>query len=83
MRRPRTDGESADHGRGQRPPNHRAPQRFTRLSSLRAAYLHVAKNAAMVELIRTGFECEVLVPEEAQTVGALGAALSHGAGAHE
>ena len=38
----------------------------------------VAKNAAMVELIRTGFEGEVLVPEEAQTVGALGAALSAG-----
>lgn len=36
----------------------------------------VAKNAAMVELIRVGFEGEVLVPEEAQTVGALGAALS-------
>jgi len=35
----------------------------------------VAKNAAMVELIRSGFEGEVLVPEEAQTVGALGAAL--------
>jgi predicted CoA-substrate-specific enzyme activase len=41
----------------------------------------VAKNAAMVELIRSGFSGEVLVPEEAQTVGALGAALSavHGA----
>ncbi|HET6497722.1 MAG TPA: acyl-CoA dehydratase activase [Coriobacteriia bacterium] len=36
----------------------------------------VAKNAAMVELIRAGFRGEVLVPEEAQTVGALGAALS-------
>ena len=36
----------------------------------------VAKNAAMVELIRAGFEGEVLVPDEAQTVGALGAALS-------
>ena len=33
--------------------------------------------------IRAGFEGEVLVPEEAQTVGALGAALSYGAGAHE
>ncbi len=43
----------------------------------------VAKNAAMVELVRTGFDGEVLVPEESQTVGALGAALSHGAGAHE
>lgn len=36
----------------------------------------VAKNAAMVELIAAGFDGEVLVPEEAQTVGALGAALS-------
>ena len=36
----------------------------------------VAKNAAMVELIRAGFRGDVLVPEEAQTVGALGAALS-------
>lgn len=36
----------------------------------------VAKNAAMVELIRAGFRGEVLVPEEAQTVGAFGAALS-------
>lgn len=36
----------------------------------------VAKNAAMVELIRAGFDGEVLVPEDAQTVGALGAALS-------
>jgi predicted CoA-substrate-specific enzyme activase len=36
----------------------------------------VAKNPAMVALIRAGFEGEVLVPEEAQTVGALGAALS-------
>jgi predicted CoA-substrate-specific enzyme activase len=36
----------------------------------------VAKNAAMVELIRTGFAGEVLVPDESQTVGALGAALS-------
>lgn len=38
----------------------------------------VAKNAAMVELIRAGFDGEVLVPPEAQTVGALGAALSAG-----
>lgn len=38
----------------------------------------VAKNSAMVELIREGFAGEVLVPEEAQTVGALGAALSYG-----
>jgi predicted CoA-substrate-specific enzyme activase len=37
----------------------------------------VAKNPAMVELIRRGFGGEVLVPDEAQTVGALGAAL-HG-----
>ena len=36
----------------------------------------VAKNAAMVELIRAGFAGDVLVPDEAQTVGALGAALS-------
>lgn len=36
----------------------------------------VAKNAAMVELIRAGFDGEVLVPEEAQVVGAFGAALS-------
>jgi predicted CoA-substrate-specific enzyme activase len=36
----------------------------------------VAKNEAMVALIRSGFSGEVLVPEEAQTVGALGAALS-------
>lgn len=35
----------------------------------------VAKNAAMVELVRTGMGVEVLVPEQAQTVGALGAAL--------
>ncbi len=38
----------------------------------------VAKNAAMVELVRAGFEGKVVVPEEAQTVGALGAALSLG-----
>jgi len=38
----------------------------------------VAKNAAMVSLIRTGFDGEVVVPAEAQTVGALGAALSLG-----
>ena len=37
----------------------------------------VAKNAAMVELLRKGFDGEVLVPDEAQTVGALGAALSY------
>jgi predicted CoA-substrate-specific enzyme activase len=36
----------------------------------------VAKNAAMVELITAGFSGEVIVPESAQTVGALGAALS-------
>jgi activator of 2-hydroxyglutaryl-CoA dehydratase len=36
----------------------------------------VAKNPAMVELVRSGFDGEVLVPEEAQTVGAYGAALS-------
>jgi len=36
----------------------------------------VAKNAAMVELITEGFDGEVLVPEEAQSVGAYGAALS-------
>ncbi len=36
----------------------------------------VANNAAMVELIRAGFSGEVIVPESAQTVGALGAALS-------
>jgi predicted CoA-substrate-specific enzyme activase len=36
----------------------------------------VAMNAAMVELIRAGFKGEVLVPNDAQTVGALGAALS-------
>jgi (R)-2-hydroxyacyl-CoA dehydratese activating ATPase len=36
----------------------------------------VANNAAMVELIRAGFKGDVLVPEEAQIVGALGAALS-------
>lgn len=43
----------------------------------------VAKNAAMVELIRAGFAGEVLVPEEAQTVGALGAALSASDAAHD
>ena len=37
----------------------------------------VAKNVAMVELIRAGFDGELLVPDEAQTVGALGAALSY------
>ena len=36
----------------------------------------VANNAAMVQLIRAGFGGEVIVPESAQTVGALGAALS-------
>jgi len=36
----------------------------------------VANNAAMVELVRTGFAGDVIVPESAQTVGALGAALS-------
>jgi predicted CoA-substrate-specific enzyme activase len=35
----------------------------------------VAMNAAMVEFITAGFDGEVLVPEECQTVGALGAAL--------
>ncbi len=40
----------------------------------------VAKNAAMVELVRAGFSGDVLVPKEAQTVGALGAALSYNAG---
>lgn len=37
----------------------------------------VANNEAMVELIRAGFNGEVIVPENAQTVGALGAALSY------
>jgi predicted CoA-substrate-specific enzyme activase len=37
----------------------------------------VAKNPAMVELIRGGFGGEVLVPDQAQTVGAYGAAI-HG-----
>ncbi len=36
----------------------------------------VARNRAMVELIREGFGGEVVVPAEAQLVGALGAALS-------
>ncbi|MDI6843286.1 MAG: acyl-CoA dehydratase activase [Anaerosomatales bacterium] len=36
----------------------------------------VAKNPAMVELVRAGFDGEVLVPEESQVVGAYGAALS-------
>ncbi len=36
----------------------------------------VAKNPAMVALIRAGFDGEVLVPDEAQIVGAYGAALS-------
>jgi predicted CoA-substrate-specific enzyme activase len=42
----------------------------------------VAKNAAMVDLISAGFEGEVWVPDEAQTVGAFGAALSYGTGSH-
>jgi predicted CoA-substrate-specific enzyme activase len=36
----------------------------------------VARNPAMVALIRAGFGGDVLVPDEAQTVGAYGAALS-------
>lgn len=36
----------------------------------------VAKNRAMVALVRQGFRGEVLVPQEAQLVGAYGAALS-------
>lgn len=36
----------------------------------------VAKNRAVVGLVEEGFAGDVLVPEEAQTVGALGAALS-------
>jgi predicted CoA-substrate-specific enzyme activase len=36
----------------------------------------VAKNRAVVELVREGFDGEVLVPDDAQIVGALGAALS-------
>jgi activator of 2-hydroxyglutaryl-CoA dehydratase len=36
----------------------------------------VAKNPAMVALVREGFDGEVLVPDEAQIVGAYGAALS-------
>ncbi|PKQ16643.1 MAG: 3-hydroxyacyl-ACP dehydratase [Actinobacteria bacterium HGW-Actinobacteria-7] len=36
----------------------------------------VAKNAAMVGLIRDGFDGTVFVPDEAQVVGAYGAALS-------
>jgi activator of 2-hydroxyglutaryl-CoA dehydratase len=38
----------------------------------------VAKNPAMVDLVSSGFAGEVLVPEEAQIVGAYGAALSVG-----
>ena len=38
----------------------------------------VARNPAMVALIRAGFAGEVLVPAEAQIVGAYGAALSAG-----
>ena len=37
----------------------------------------VANNEAMVALVREGFDGEVIVPDDAQTVGALGAAL-HG-----
>ena len=40
----------------------------------------VANNEAMVRLIRAGFDGEVLVPTTAQTVGALGAALSYSDG---
>lgn len=36
----------------------------------------VAKNAAMVQLVRSGFAGQVVVPDESQTVGALGAALT-------
>ncbi|GAB4277574.1 MAG: acyl-CoA dehydratase activase [Coriobacteriia bacterium] len=36
----------------------------------------VARNRAMLELVRTGFDGDVLVPEDPQVVGALGAALS-------
>lgn len=36
----------------------------------------VAKNPAMVDLVSRGFDGEVLVPQEAQIVGAWGAALS-------
>jgi activator of 2-hydroxyglutaryl-CoA dehydratase len=39
----------------------------------------VALNPAMVALLREGYSDEVLVPEEAQLVGAYGAALSHAA----
>jgi len=35
----------------------------------------VAKNEAMVALVRAGMDTDVLVPEESQTVGAYGAAL--------
>lgn len=42
----------------------------------------VAKNPAMVELIRAGFPGEVLLPEDAQIVGAYGAAL-HGIARHD
>jgi len=37
----------------------------------------VAKNPAMVELVRLGFGGEILLPDECQIVGAYGAALSH------
>jgi predicted CoA-substrate-specific enzyme activase len=40
----------------------------------------VARNPAMVELIAQGYESAVLVPHEAQLVGAYGAALSASAG---
>ncbi len=36
----------------------------------------VAKNRAMADLVRAGFDGEVVIPREAQTVGAYGAALS-------
>jgi activator of 2-hydroxyglutaryl-CoA dehydratase len=36
----------------------------------------VARNPAMVALVRAGFDGEVLVPAESQIVGAYGAALS-------
>ncbi|HEY3317618.1 MAG TPA: acyl-CoA dehydratase activase [Coriobacteriia bacterium] len=42
----------------------------------------VARNPAMARLIADGFDGEVLVPEECQTVGALGAALSARADSH-
>lgn len=39
----------------------------------------VARNGAMADLVRCGFDGQVLVPAKAQTVGALGAALSFAA----